>query len=271
MIWNIDPVIMTWGPLTLGWYGLLFASGFLVGVNIMQWIYRREGRDPKELDALLWFVLGGTIVGMRLVHCLFYDPAYFLAHPLEILEIWKGGYASHGGALGLLLAVYWYCRASGRPSYLWLLDRLAIAAVITGAFIRIGNFFKSEIIGVPTDSVFGVIFLQVDAVPRHPVQLYEAVAYIAIFVGMLWLYRSKRATADGGLTGTYLVAVFGARFALEFFKTPQATYEAGNLISVGQYLSLPFVLAGLALLVRARYRQPEVAKATINTPNKAAK
>jgi prolipoprotein diacylglyceryl transferase len=260
MIWNVDPVITTLGSLTLGWYGLLFAGGFLVGVNIMQWIYKRDGRDPKELDTLLWFVLGGTLIGMRLVHCLFYDPKYFLAHPLEILEIWKGGYASHGGALGLLLAVFWYCRANGRPNYLWLLDRLAIAAVLTGAFIRVGNFFNSEIIGVPTDSIFGVVFLRVDALPRHPVQLYEAAAYLAIFAVMLWLYRSKRATTEGVLTGTYLVTVFAARFALEFFKTPQAAYEAGNVISVGQYLSLPFLFAGLVLLALARYRGPGVTK-----------
>jgi prolipoprotein diacylglyceryl transferase len=192
---------------------------------------------------------------MRLVHCLFYDPKYFLAHPLEILEIWKGGYASHGGAIGLLLAVYWYCRRAGRPTYLWLLDRLAIAAVITGAFIRIGNFFNSEIIGVPTDSVFGVVFLRVDALRRHPVQLYEAITYLAIFLVMLWLYRTKRATANGVLTGTYLALVFSARFGLEFFKTPQAAYEAGNAITVGQYLSVPFVVVGVVLLLRARYAQ----------------
>jgi phosphatidylglycerol---prolipoprotein diacylglyceryl transferase len=260
MIWNIDPVITTLGPLTLGWYGVLFAGGFLVGVNVMQWIYRRESRDPRELDRLLWFVLGGTLIGMRLVHCFFYDPRYFLVHPLEILEIWKGGYASHGGAIGLLLAVYLYCRAPGRPKYLWLLDRLAIAAVLTGVFIRIGNFFNSEIIGVPTDSAFGVIFQRIDPLPRHPVQLYEATAYLAIFGVMLWLYRTKRAIVDGVLTGAYLTLVFGARFALEFLKTPQAAYEAGNVISVGQYLSVPFVIVGLVLLIRARSSQLGIAK-----------
>ena len=252
MIWNIDPVITTLGPLTLGWYGLLFAGGFLVGVKVMQWIYRRDGRNPAELDTLLWYVLGGTLVGMRLVHCLFYDPEYFLAHPLEILMIWQGGYASHGGAIGLLLAVYLYCRGANRPAYLWLLDRLAIAAVLTGAFIRIGNFFNSEIIGTPTDSIFGVVFQRVDLLPRHPVQLYEAAAYIAIFFAMLWLYRSKRATTDGALTGLYLTLVFSSRFGLEFFKTPQAAFEADNAISVGQYLSVPFVIVGLILLVRSR-------------------
>jgi phosphatidylglycerol:prolipoprotein diacylglycerol transferase len=260
MIWNIDPVLVTLGPLTLSWYGLFFASGFLVGHNLMQWSYRRDGRDPAELDRLLWFVLAGTLIGMRLVHCLFYDPQYFLAHPLEILMIWRGGYASHGGAIGLLLAVYLYCRAPGRPKYFWLLDRLAIAAVIAGAFIRIGNFFNSEIIGTPTESVLGVVFQRVDLLPRHPVQLYEAAAYIAIFIAMLWLYRSKRAVNDGVLTGTYLTLVFSSRFALEFFKTPQAAFEAGNAISVGQYLSVPFVIVGVVLLARARRAHLGVAK-----------
>jgi len=260
MIWNIDPVIVKLGPLTLGWYGLFFASGFFIGLNLMQWIYRREGRAVGELDRLLWFVLIGTLVGMRLVHSLFYDPDYFLAHPLDILKIWQGGYASHGGALGLLLAVYLYCRAPYRPKYLWLLDRLAIAAVLAGAFIRVGNFFNSEIIGLPTDSVLGVIFLRVDALPRHPVQLYEAFAYGAIFILLLQFYRRKQFSADGALTGLYLVLVFTARFALEFFKTAQATYEGGYAISVGQMLSVPFVVVGLILVVRAWHAQHRVSK-----------
>jgi len=260
MLWNIDPILVTLGPLTLSWYGLFFASGFLVGHHLMQWMYRRDGRDPAELDRLLWFVLAGTLIGMRLVHCLFYDPQYFLSHPLEILMIWRGGYASHGGAAGLLLAVFLYCRAEGRPSYLWLLDRLAIAAVIAGAFIRIGNFFNSEIVGTPTDSALGVVFQQIDSIPRHPVQLYEAAAYFAIFITMMWLYRSKRVSSDGALTGWYLTLVFSSRFALEFFKTPQAAFESGNAISVGQYLSVPFVIAGGILLLRTRQTRIVAAK-----------
>lgn len=254
MHWNIDPIITTLGPLTLGWYGLFFAGGFLVGVKLMQWIYRREGRAENELDRLLWFVLAGTLIGMRLVHCLFYEPEKFLAQPLEILKIWEGGYASHGGAIGVLLGVYFYCRGAGRPAYLWLLDRLAIAAVVAGAFIRVGNFFNSEIYGEPTDSPLGVVFERVDSLPRHAVQMYEAIAYFVIFAAMLWLYKNKRLVNQGALTGVYLVSVFGARIALEFFKTPQATYEAGNAISVGQYLSVPFVIVGLVLIFRARTR-----------------
>jgi len=251
MMWDINPILIRLGPIALSWYGLFFAGGFLLGLLLMQWIYRREGRNAAELDRLLWYVLLGTVVGMRLVHCFFYEPEYYLAHPWEIPQVWLGGYASHGGAIGLLLGVYLYCRAPHRPSYLWLLDRLAIPAVLAGAFIRIGNFFNSEIVGTETDSKLGVIFARVDLSPRHPVQLYEAVAYLAIFAVLLSIYRRGVRLRDGLLTGLYFMFVFTARFALEFFKTPQATYEAGYSIHVGQYLSLPFVLAGLLLLAIA--------------------
>jgi len=250
MTWNIDPVIFHFGRLSLSWYGLFFAGGFLVGYKIMQGIYRRDGSKVEELDLLLWFVLIGTLIGMRLVHCLVYEPDYYLAHPWEIPQIWRGGYASHGGAAGLLIAVWFYCRAPERPKFLWLLDRLAIAAVLAGAFIRVGNFFNSEILGKPTDSFLGIVFSRVDQYPRHPAQLYEAVAYFAIFA-ILWTTYRTGVRRDGMLTGLYFTLVFGARFLLEFFKTAQATYEQDGSIYVGQYMSLPFVALGLALLIRA--------------------
>jgi phosphatidylglycerol---prolipoprotein diacylglyceryl transferase len=253
MIWNIDPIMLTLGPIKLGWYGMLFGIGIVLGLQLMRWIYRREGRNPDELEVLLWFVLIGTVVGMRLGHCLFYDPVHFLSNPLEILKIWQGGYASHGAAVGLIISLYIYCRGTQRPTFIWLADRLAIAAVIAGAFIRIGNFFNAEILGKPTDSMLGVVFQRVDALPRHAVQLYEAVAYLVIFIIMLQIYRRKQPLANGTLTGLYLTLIFTARFFIEFFKAPQAVFEAANhLISVGQYLSVPFVLAGIALLIRAK-------------------
>lgn len=252
IMWDIDPVLIGVGPLNLSWYGLFFAGGFLAGFQLMQWIYRREAQPAAQLDRLLWYVVGGTVIGMRLAHCLFYDPQYFLAHPLEILKIWQGGYASHGGAAGLLIAVFLYCRAPGRPAYLWLLDRLAIAAVLAGAMIRIGNFFNSEIVGRPVRDGIGVVFARIDGLPRHPVQLYEAAAYLGIFAVLLTLYRRGRGARSGWLAGAYLALVFGARFVIEFAKAPQAAYEEGYAISVGQLLSVPFVAAGLALLYRAR-------------------
>ncbi|HYM34536.1 MAG TPA: prolipoprotein diacylglyceryl transferase [Steroidobacteraceae bacterium] len=254
MSWDIDPLILPLGPVALSWYGLFFAGAFLFGLQFMQWTYRRDGRNVAELDRLLWYVLGGTVIGMRLGHCFFYDPGHYLTHPWEIPQFWLGGYSSHGGAVGLVLAIYLYCRAPGRPKFLWLLDRLAVPAVLAGAFIRVGNFFNSEIYGTETDSIFGVWFKRVDPdhfIKRHPVQLYEAFAYIVIFAALFLIYRRTKKLADGELTGFYFLLVFSARFALEYFKTPQAAYEGDFSIHVGQYLSLPFVLLGVILLVRA--------------------
>ncbi|WP_018608598.1 prolipoprotein diacylglyceryl transferase [Uliginosibacterium gangwonense] len=251
--WSFDPVLVHLGPLAIRWYGLLFVGAFFFGQFIMARIFREEGLPVAELDTLLFNVLIGTIVGARLTHCFAYDPAYYLAHPLEIIEVWKGGLASHGGAVGMLLVLWWYARhAQPRLSFLWLLDRVAIPATLGGVFIRVANFLNSEIIGVPTAGNWGVVFDAVDALPRHPVQLYEALAYLIIFAILGATYwRKRRQTPQGMLVGWYMVMVFGARFFLEFFKTAQASYDEGLAISVGQYLSLPFMLAGVVLVVRA--------------------
>ncbi len=250
--WNINPVIFHLGPLSIRWYGVLFATSFLIGFRIIQWIYRREGRSEDELDSLFIYMFFGVLVGARLGHCLFYDPVYYLNHPIEILEIWEGGLASHGGAIGILTALYIYTRKQGRPSYLWILDRIVLPVALAGCFIRIGNFFNSEILGLPTTRSWGVIFDRVDAIPRHPVQLYEAVAYAIIFAILVLLYkRPHNAEKRGFLLGVFLVLVFFARFMLEFLKTRQAAYEANMTLSVGQWLSVPFVLLGIWLAVRA--------------------
>ncbi len=251
--WNIDPVIFHVGPLSIRWYGVLFATSFLIGFKIIQWIYRREGRSEDELDSLFIYMFFGVLIGARLGHCLFYDPVYYLSHPVEILEIWEGGLASHGGAIGILTALYIYTRKSGRPSYLWLLDRIVLPVALAGSFIRIGNFFNSEILGLPTTRSWAVVFDRVDAVPRHPVQLYEALAYAIIFVVLVLMYRrSGNAEKKGLLLGVFLILVFFARFLLEFLKTRQeAVYEANLILSVGQWLSIPFVLLGIWLVARA--------------------
>lgn len=251
--WNINPVIFHVGPLSIRWYGVLFATSFLIGFKIIQWIYRREGRSEDELDSLFIYMFFGVLIGARLGHCLFYDPVYYLSHPVEILEIWEGGLASHGGAIGILTALYIYTRKSGRPSYLWLLDRIVLPVALAGSFIRIGNFFNSEILGLPTTRSWAVVFDRVDAIPRHPVQLYEALAYAIIFVVLVLMYRrSGNAGKKGLLLGVFLILVFFARFLLEFLKTRQeAVYEANLILSVGQWLSIPFVLVGIWLVVRA--------------------
>lgn len=251
--WSPDPVLVSIGPLAVRWYGLFFAAAFLVGYSVMAQIYRREGRDTSSLDTPLTYMVIGTLIGARLGHVLFYDPQYYLTHPLEILQVWEGGLASHGGAAGILIALLLYTRKPGRPSYLWLLDRVAIPAALGGFFIRVGNFFNSEIVGMPTSGWWAVVFDRVDPIPRHPVQLYEALAYLLIFVVLVLVYvRPAKAQRDGLLLGIFFTLVFSARFLLEFVKTPQAAYEAGLAVTVGQWLSVPFILVGIALMARAR-------------------
>ena len=251
--WNVSPVLVQFGPLAIRWYGLCFAGAFIVGFWIAERMYRREGKDPKSLDSLLIYMLIGAVVGARLGHVLFYDPHYYLTHPIHIFKIWEGGLASHGGAAGILIAVYLYTRRAESESYLWLLDRVAIPTALGGCFIRMGNFFNSEIIGTPTSRWWGVVFDRVDPLPRHPVQLFEALAYGLIFVVLLMVYRRRESRSrEGLLLGLFFLLVFTARFMLEFLKTPQAEYEAGFALSVGQMLSVPFILVGIGLIVRAR-------------------
>jgi prolipoprotein diacylglyceryl transferase len=255
VIWNAEPTLVSFAGLDIRWYGALFAIAYLLGYQLMHWIYQREGRDTQSLERLSLYLIIGTIVGARLVHCLFYDPAYYLTHPLKILAIWEGGLASHGGGLGVMLGLYIYKRQIGE-SYLWLLDRIAIPTALAGAFIRLGNLFNSEIYGEQTSLPWAIVFARIDSLPRHPAQLYEAIAYAAIFVLLLILYlRGNRATRPGFLFGMFLVTVFSARFAIEFIKEQQAAYAIDSWLNTGQMLSLPFILAGSLLLVRQFRRE----------------
>jgi prolipoprotein diacylglyceryl transferase len=248
LIWNIDPLFIEFGFLKIRWYGLMFATGFALSFMTMQWMYKREGKNIEELDTLLWYMAVATIVGARLGHTLLYDPAYYLSHPLKILAIWEGGLASHGATVGIILALYFYGRKFG-DSFIWLLDRVPVPTALAGACIRIGNFFNSEILGTPTDSVFGVVFARIDSLPRHPVQLYEAFSYFLIYLISIQIY--KKAT-DKGLSGfvfgSFFTMLFIARFVLEYFKTEQAMYDNGSLLNTGQLLSVPFILIGLGFI-----------------------
>lgn len=249
--WNVSPEIITIGPLQLRWYGLLFATGFLVGFYIMQRIYKREGRPERDLDTLLGYLLIGTIVGARLGHCLFYEPSYYLANPIEILKVWEGGLASHGGTVGVLLALYLYTRKRPDQPFLWLADRLAIPTALTAALIRLGNLFNSEIYGKITSVPWAFIFERVDPHPRHPTQLYEAFAYLVLFGIMLAFYAQQVYFSSAGKAlGFFLTWVFGWRLVIEVVKEPQEAFHLGLPINMGQLLSLPFVAIGLYLLLR---------------------
>lgn len=253
--WDQGPNIIELGPLTFRWYGLLFALGFLIGFFIMRWIYRREGKPEQDLDPLLLYLLGGTIVGARLGHIFFYHPVYYLTHPVEIIKVWEGGLASHGGAIGILIALYLFSRSRSDQPYLWLLDRLSIPVALTGSFIRIGNVFNSEILGIEAEVPWAFVFTRIDQVPRHPVQLYESGTYLLIFIGLLVYYRRYGPDVRRGmLTGLFFLTIFGSRFFLEYFKVRQAAFGEGLPLSMGQILSIPMALIGVYLIKRAAER-----------------
>lgn len=250
-IWNVNPNILEFGNLQLRWYGVLFVGSFFLGLMILQWIYKREGKDPAVLDHLLIYVMIGAVVGARLVHCFFYEPEYYLSHPLEILKVWKGGLASHGGLAGVLITLYIFAKRYNTP-YMWLLSRVAIPGALTAAFVRFGNLFNSEILGLPSELPWAIVFKRVDLIPRHPVQLYEAFAYLIILMILIGIYRKVSPIfATKILPGTFLVLVFTARFFLEYTKTKQETYTIDLPFTTGQLLSVPYILLGIAWIIWA--------------------
>ncbi|WP_457443487.1 prolipoprotein diacylglyceryl transferase [Roseateles sp. P5_E4] len=251
--WQFDPIAFAIGPLQIHWYGICWAVAFFGAEFSVRRRLAAMGWHDVDVSTLVVWALLGTMLGARLAHCLFYDPASYLSHPLRILAIWEGGMASHGGAVGLVVALCW-----GLPRYapglplLSLLDATTFAAAFGAALIRTANFLNSEIVGNPTSGRWGVVFSRVDASPRHPVQLYEAVAYLLVLVALRIAARRHAALQKPGcLTGLFLALVFGARAVIETWKTPQAVYEAGAVFSVGQWLSVPFVLLGVVLMIRA--------------------
>jgi prolipoprotein diacylglyceryl transferase len=247
-----DPVIVQLGPLALRWYGLLIAAGFLVGYFVVQRMFRREGRSEDTLQTLLLYIMAGTIIGARLGHVLLYEPGYYFSHPWKIVAVWEGGLASHGGTLGVMLAVWWYCRQHPDQPLLWLWDRLVVPTAFVAACIRTGNVFNSEILGHPTEVPWAVVFARVDALPRHPSQMYEAAAYLLLFAVLLALYiRMGARTPRGLLTGLFFAGVFTARFLIEFTKERQEAYVLPVPLNTGQLLSLPFIVFGLVLCWRA--------------------
>ncbi|MDB2386087.1 prolipoprotein diacylglyceryl transferase [Shewanella sp.] len=255
LIWNVDPVAIDVMGLKIHWYGILFALAIASGFQVMKRIYVRENLPVESLDNLLMYCVVGIIVGARLAHCLFYDPSYYLSHPLKILAIWEGGLASHGGGLGAIIALYVYQRQVKLP-FLFLLDRLAIATAIFGFFVRMANFVNSEIIGLPTNQPWGVVFERIDFLPRHPAQLYEAIAYLSIFALLWCLYRlSSMKQKHGAIFGLFLILIFSARFLIEMVKVKQAVYTGDWVFSAGQLLSIPFFIVGCVLLAMPYLRK----------------
>lgn len=224
------------------------ALSFLVGYFIFREIFKTEQINLKLVDKGAVYVAIGTIIGARLGHILFYYPNFYWSNPKELFNILEGGLASHGAAIGIFLAMWFFSKQAKLP-FLWLMDRLVIVVALSGFFIRTGNFINSGILGKPADIPWAVIFERTsNAIPRHPVQIYEAIAYLGIFFLLALLYRKLEGKFDGGfLLSIFLITCFSIRFILEFFKAKQAPIEEGMVLNMGNYLSIPFIVVGFIL------------------------
>jgi prolipoprotein diacylglyceryl transferase len=260
--WNIDPELVKIGPLSVRYYGVMFACAFICSYYVFARIFRKENLPIEHLDKLTMMVVLGTIIGARIGHCLFYEAGYFLSHPFEMIFPFRGkpgvdfeftgyqGLSSHGGALGILTALYLFLRKHDYNT-LWLLDRMGIVVSFSAFFIRMGNLFNSEIYGVETSMPWGFIFLQRDEVmPKHPTQLYEGLSYLAIFAFLHTIYnRTSGKFRPGLLFGIFLTTIFTARILIELIKENQVGFEENMILNMGQILSIPFALAGIGMLI----------------------
>ncbi len=275
--WTANPILIN-SPVTIRWYGLMFVIGFYLGYLIMARIFRHEGAPEKWLGSLLVYVVVATIVGARLGHVFFYAWDYYSQHPIEILYTWEGGLASHGGTIGIMIAIILFSIFVTKKSPFWTFDRLVIPIALVGALIRIGNLMNHEIYGHPTDLPWGFRFVTnihgwingaepIFSQPSHPTQLYEAGCYLALFALLMWMYWKKNAEKRPGLLfGVFLVVLFTCRFLIEFIKNPQEEFEIGMTLNMGQWLSIPFILMGIGFIIHALSR-PAV---PMSFPNKFA-
>ena len=260
IVWNIRPEIFIIpediayiGGFSVRWYGLLFALSFVFGYIILQKIFKNESIEVKVLDELTTYMIISTLVGARIGHCLFYEPEHYLANPIDILKIWEGGLASHGAAVGILLGIYFFSKRYKR-SYLWVMDRVVIVVALAGFLICTGNLMNSEIFGDITTLPWGFIFKRyyVEAYaadPRHPTQIYEGLVYLLTFVFLFNYYWSRKGVIKQGMIfGYFLVLIFGSRFFIEFIKIPQVGFEEQMFLNMGQWLSIPLILVGAALI-----------------------
>ena len=274
--WHVNPVLFHIGGLQIRWYSLLFVSGFVIGWYLFRWFFRREKVSEKLMDPLLYTLLVATIVGARLGHCLFYQPDYYLGSWQGFWEIfmpWKGGLASHGGAIALLLAMWWYSNHYGKKNgfdFLWIMDRLCITVAFAGCMIRLGNLFNSEIYGDVTTLPWGFIFdLRGETEPKHPTQIYEALSYLILGLILVWVYKNKLDKVYRGFFfGVFLIGCFGMRFLIEFIKEPQVGFEEGMALNMGQLLSIPFIIVGIAILILSIVRKQPAAVSRAAAPGR---
>lgn len=276
-IWDVEREIIGYGPIALRWYSLLFALGFVFGYFIVQRFFRAEGKDEAVLDSLLFHLVIGTVVGARLGHCLLYEPMDYLTDPLRILKIWEGGLASHGGFTGVTIALILFSRKYPDYPFLWVIDRCAPPTLMTAGFIRLGNFFNSEIIGKPWDGPWAVVFKKnfvhgaPDTIARHPTQIYEALGYFGIALILWAIYRAaNRKPLDGRIFGWAMILGYTFRLFIETFKENQVAFEESMFMNMGQLLSVPFILGGIFFASGMHARIPLFWKLMSNAPEHRA-
>lgn len=263
--WNVDPIAFDIFGYAIRWYGILWATGVALCTFTISRMYKHEKLPEKWFDSLFIYVIIGLVIGARLGHCLFYNPEYYLSHPLSILNLREGGLASHGGAIGMTIAIYLYSRRISHRSMIWALDRLVVGVAIGATFIRLGNLMNSEIYGRPTTLPWGFNFIRDNhwhlplgeklgsgELPCHPTQIYEAIIYFIIFlVGLYLFYKTNAKEKQGLILGISLIGIFLSRFLIEFIKKEQEYFEQDMLLNMGQLLSLPFIIWGIWLIWNA--------------------
>ena len=264
--WEPSTTLFKLGSFGIHYYSLMFVIAFSLGYNIMKKMYLKEKVAIDTLESMLFYIVISTLLGARLGHVFFYDWAYYQNHLIEVLlpisSNADGGYsfvgfrglASHGAALGILLGIIIYQRFNAYKPLAWILDRLIIPTTLGAGFVRIGNFFNSEIVGNYTGNNFGVVFAnRGEILPRHPAQLYEAFAYFILFFFLRYLFRKGLNRQDGFLVGVFMSVLFSIRFLVEFVKESQGGFETFlPALSTGQWLSVPLIIAGIIVMYRTR-------------------
>ncbi len=279
--WNVDPELFTVFGREIRWYGMLWVIGLIVAVFIVQRIFDNEKHPDKWFDSLFVYMMFGIILGARLGHCLFYEPVYYLSNPLEILKIWEGGLASHGGVIGIIIAVWLYSKKVTKKSMLWTFDRVIVPTGFTAEFIRLGNLMNHEIYGGPTNEPWGFRFIEnipywkagaapIYTDPSHPTQIYEAIIYLIVFAVTMYMFFKTNAKYKQGLTlGVAMIMIFLSRFFIEYIKLVQVDSEEvlrqNTGLILGQWLSIPFVLWGVWLVWNALKKSKQKEEVAIKT------
>ncbi|MBP5364849.1 MAG: prolipoprotein diacylglyceryl transferase [Bacteroidales bacterium] len=272
--WDVDPVFFHLGSFPVRYYSLFFAIAFWLGYVIERKLFEHEKTPDNWVDKIFIYTIVATIIGSRLGHVFFYGWDYYSQHPAEILKIWEGGLASHGGGIGILIALFLYKKFVAKDkSFLWVMDHIVVPVALAAFFIRMGNLMNSEIYGHPTDVPWAFRFLRLHpdeaALPRHPTQIYEATFYLLVFALLWFLYWKKSFyKREGGLFGIFLIGIFGFRMIVENLKENQEAFEDSMTLNMGQLLSIPFVILGICCLVYALKSKPKEENAKLNSHKK---